>query len=388
MNRLSGYWALKYVLWILFLLAFLILIVLPLATSLLITNSPNLPLEYASYIKSAQKSQVILIQLLTGLWFFYIGSCFASFLNVVAYRIPRGQSILGSSHCPHCQTRLTFRDNVPVFGWLKNNGCCRTCRTPITSRYFLVEVALGILYLSLVLLSLVTGGMNLPLRIPNKGTGFERVLFDPKWDLIQIVFCQLTLISILFTFGLIKLEEKPLPVSILIFGIIVAVVTAFLFPSVLIVPWHNPGVAIANYSTPEIHQFLWLGLAGLTGVLVGCGMTWQRVEFRREAVFSCLLVGLFLGWQSSLSVALILALLGAIFRWWDPFSWHQLNLATKIVVATMIHLVFWKLLSLAGGFWPNHQSNAIQVVLAIVVMILSTSLTHRPIQKYPIERIR
>ena len=76
-----------------------------------------------------------------------LGLLIGSFLNVVIWRVPRGESIVKPpSHCPRCGTRLAARDNVPVLSWLVLRGMCRTCREPISPRYPLVELATGVLF--------------------------------------------------------------------------------------------------------------------------------------------------------------------------------------------------------------------------------------------------
>jgi len=75
-----------------------------------------------------------------------VGAVFGSFLNVVAYRLPRGESLSRPrSRCPQCQTQIRAYDNVPVLSWLALRGRCRTCRTPISARYPLVEAVTGLL---------------------------------------------------------------------------------------------------------------------------------------------------------------------------------------------------------------------------------------------------
>ena len=75
-----------------------------------------------------------------------------SFLNVVAYRLPRGESLIHpGSHCPSCDTPVKPYDNVPVLGWLLLGGRCRSCREQISVRYPIVEATTGILALSVVL---------------------------------------------------------------------------------------------------------------------------------------------------------------------------------------------------------------------------------------------
>ena len=81
-----------------------------------------------------------------------VGAIFGSFLNVVAYRLPRGESLSRPrSRCPQCQTQIRAVDNVPVLSWLALRGRCRTCRTRISARYPLVEAMTGLLCALVVL---------------------------------------------------------------------------------------------------------------------------------------------------------------------------------------------------------------------------------------------
>src|SRR6266566_6670729 len=75
---------------------------------------------------------------------FLIGACIGSFLNVVVWRLPREESLSHPpSHCPECNTRLAWRDNIPVFGWLFLRGRCRYCAVDISARYPIVEFITG-----------------------------------------------------------------------------------------------------------------------------------------------------------------------------------------------------------------------------------------------------
>jgi leader peptidase (prepilin peptidase) / N-methyltransferase len=74
-----------------------------------------------------------------------LGAIVGSFLNVVAHRLPRGESLVHpGSRCPACATPIRPTDNVPVLGWLWLGGRCRACRAPISWRYPLVEAATGV----------------------------------------------------------------------------------------------------------------------------------------------------------------------------------------------------------------------------------------------------
>ena len=75
-----------------------------------------------------------------------MGAIFGSFLNVVAYRLPRGESLSRPrSRCPGCQRPIRPHENVPVLSWLMLRGRCRGCGMRISARYPLVEAATAVL---------------------------------------------------------------------------------------------------------------------------------------------------------------------------------------------------------------------------------------------------
>jgi leader peptidase (prepilin peptidase)/N-methyltransferase len=79
------------------------------------------------------------------------GLIVGSFLNVVAHRLPRGESLVHPrSRCPQCATQLRALDNVPVLSWLALRGRCHHCQAPISPRYPLVELTTGALYAAVV----------------------------------------------------------------------------------------------------------------------------------------------------------------------------------------------------------------------------------------------
>ena len=81
-----------------------------------------------------------------------LGAVAGSFLNVVAYRVPRHESLVSPpSHCTACGTPVKPYDNVPMLSWLLLRGHCRACRTPISARYPLVEAATALLCVGVVL---------------------------------------------------------------------------------------------------------------------------------------------------------------------------------------------------------------------------------------------
>ena len=87
---------------------------------------------------------MLLLECLLDLIRFLLGAALFSFMNVVAWRLPRGMDPLqGRSHCPQCGHTLGAPDLVPVFSWLLLRGRCRHCGARIPVRYFLVEVLGG-----------------------------------------------------------------------------------------------------------------------------------------------------------------------------------------------------------------------------------------------------
>lgn len=73
--------------------------------------------------------------------FFFLGLIIGSFLNVMIYRLPRGETLLRPrSHCPACEHPLSIIDLIPLLGYLFRRGRCAYCSEPISLRYPLVEL--------------------------------------------------------------------------------------------------------------------------------------------------------------------------------------------------------------------------------------------------------
>ena len=86
---------------------------------------------------------------MTMIWLVFVvlvGACVGSFLNVVVWRMPRGQSIVfPGSHCPQCGKAIHWYDNIPLLSWCLLKGKCRFCKKPISVRYLIVEAATAVL---------------------------------------------------------------------------------------------------------------------------------------------------------------------------------------------------------------------------------------------------
>ena len=102
--------------------------------------SPGAPYPYGVPVSSSLSTMLTALAALLGL---FVGS----FLNVVIYRVPKGESVVRPrSRCPGCGTQLAEYDNVPVVSWLVLRGRCRTCREPISVRYPVVEALTALVF--------------------------------------------------------------------------------------------------------------------------------------------------------------------------------------------------------------------------------------------------
>lgn len=120
-----------------------------------------------------------------------LGLLVGSFLNVVIWRYPRGESLVQPpSHCPSCDTRLTPLDLVPVLSWLVLRGRCRHCAARISARYPLVEALTGLLF------------------------GLVAWRFGWRWELPAYLF----LVAVLVALSFIDLDTKTLPRRIIYLG--------------------------------------------------------------------------------------------------------------------------------------------------------------------------
>ena len=82
------------------------------------------------------------------IWSFVVGCCIGSFLNVVALRLQKEEDyIRGHSHCVECLHELSWKDLIPVLSWIWLRGKCRYCGRDISSRYWVVEVVSGCMFM-------------------------------------------------------------------------------------------------------------------------------------------------------------------------------------------------------------------------------------------------
>lgn len=243
---------------------------------------------------------------MSALCFFVIGSCVGSFLNVVIYRVPAGISVLAkASHCPVCQTKIASHDNLPLIGWLKLRGQCRNCGTSISSRYPSVELTIGLMFLLLYFVELISGGTNLPGRMPNHYAGVLWILFYTKWDLVSLYLFHCFVFCSVFSWTMIGRDGNRVPLKAALITIGLAVSAVLLSPHLL--PWTEGGIlsfmGLESALSPLVAASDRLFSGAVTGLLAG----WMTCRFCRlpfqPAIW--LLIGMTLGGRTAVVVGLL-----------------------------------------------------------------------------------
>lgn len=178
------------------------------------------------------------LQIYLGCVSFLFGACIGSFLNVCVHRLPRGLSVVTPpSHCPSCNTRIAWHDNIPLVSYLMLAGHCRKCDAWISPRYFLVELLTGLLFLAVWL---TESGLVVPVY----------------WILIG------GLIAATF----IDFEHYIIPDSLTIGGMVVGVVLSLLVPALHATGGQTVSVLVAARES-------------VLGMVVGGAMVYVIVEF-------------------------------------------------------------------------------------------------------------
>jgi leader peptidase (prepilin peptidase) / N-methyltransferase len=75
-----------------------------------------------------------------------MGACVGSFLNVLIYRTPRGESVITPRSRCRCGATIAWYDNIPVFSWFVLRGRCRSCGERFSFRYPLVEAGTALVF--------------------------------------------------------------------------------------------------------------------------------------------------------------------------------------------------------------------------------------------------
>ena len=88
----------------------------------------------------------LIVKILLPIFFFVVGTLFASFCNMLMYRLANDKPIIkdNRSYCPKCNHQIAWYDNIPLISYLALKGKCRHCHEPISKRYFFVELYGGL----------------------------------------------------------------------------------------------------------------------------------------------------------------------------------------------------------------------------------------------------
>ncbi len=241
------------------------------------------------------------------LWFLLFGSAIGSFLNVVIYRMPRGENLsFPPSHCPRCKHPIRWFDNIPVFGWLLLRGKCRDCKQPIAWRYPAVEAICAGLFGLLWAAAFFNGAFSL-----GEALGYSGY--------------HLVLLITLFAAGMIEFDGNAVPARLFVVSFFVG----FLFP------WEFLHLHPIGFDAPEPLKDFWKSahfsnaeweaagngltavLGAVGGLVFGIATCWLLPAIqRREWVFALAASGLFWGWQIALiagGVVLVFCGIGRLF---------------------------------------------------------------------------
>lgn len=238
-----------------------------------------------------------------------LGACIGSFLNVVAYRLPRGMSISRPpSQCPVCGHAIRWSDNVPVLGWLRLRGRCRDCSSPIAARYPMVEAAAALIVLLVGMLALVGRGDN----------------FDAIW--IARTACDAALCLTLLCAALIQSDGNHIPGRLLLPALLIGICVPLAWPAskaelaltgISEVRWGPRGVVVNSFVLGAASGLLiaafahWLRLS-VHGEPLGSPRSGQQQTSRVDWYALPALIGLFWGWPAVVVIVPVAIALGAL----------------------------------------------------------------------------
>jgi leader peptidase (prepilin peptidase) / N-methyltransferase len=266
-------------------------------------------------------------------WSFVIGGVIGSFINVVVYRVPRGLSLIEPpSHCPRCKHPIRWYHNVPIVGWLVLRGKCRDCGEPISPRYPLVELTFALMFGVLMTVEFVSEGINLPQREP---LNVVVVAGNDVWYLTLLY--HLLLLSVLLCGALIEFDRSRTPTKMYIWTIL----AGLLFP----LQWTLLRPVKAWPGEPT---FFAGGIDGLTGLAAGgtLGYIAWRVQGAKQVgglPMGLVCVGVFLGWQAVVPIAVVAVSLSVVAATVLPRKRQESLVPTSawLWAVTFCWILFW-----------------------------------------------
>jgi len=213
---------------------------------------------------------VILVPtLLQAAFFFALGASVASFVNVIAWRWPRGQGIVNPpSRCSTCGRSLQWWENIPILSWIALRGRCRSCGVRIGCSHVLVELGVAALFAATVVL--LYGGPFTERAAPD-ATWWTRL---GAWETAPALLAVLSLWGCLIAASLIDAETGYIPLGItsLAMGVGLVAMTAQGCMTRATDPFLLPGWP-TGFLTP---MWVGVGLGGLIGVASAAVLLWKN----------------------------------------------------------------------------------------------------------------
>lgn len=289
-----------------------ILLVVPVAIGLLAGSREGSGLTFSHIDQEYWVCR--LFELFLGIWCFVVGSCIASFLNVVAYRLPAGLPITGFSFCPFCRVPIRHSDNVPVLGWLMLGGRCRACKLSISPRYPTFEFIGGLLMLSVYLSTVLSHGANLPWqRTAEYSYGIPVNLRFMDESVFYVAGLHAWLLFFLYAGALTSFGNGRLPIRAWLLGAIGTLIAIVSHPELCILPigWRPSFAAMPTLSASPVFQAL---LTSFFGGFAGWVVAWLLSAKDRgsDRLAAGILIGMTLGWQAVGSILAIAALCSVV----------------------------------------------------------------------------
>lgn len=219
---------------------------------------------------------LLVAQYMPVLWVAAFGACVGSLINVLVYRLPLGLGVVTPpSACPICETRLTWRENIPIFGWLLLGGRCRFCRSRISPEYPLVEAFTALLFASLTLLYYCVPSNAVWLGVPvgQVRPEWAQAAATQTWPLFVML---LILAGSLVAMSLVDLKTFTIPAELTTVPAIVGVFTHGAWAAYVGLPPEHARADGFWWALPTPHPITgwwWIGAtfgaaAGLVGSMV------------------------------------------------------------------------------------------------------------------------
>ncbi len=192
--------------------------------------------------------------LMFGFFVFVLGSMVGSFLNVLIARLPFEKSIIWpSSRCFVCYRSISILDNLPLVGYLRLRGRCRTCKAPFSARYLWVEIGTGLACLALYFITVIgaSDAFGQPWHF-RPGAAFSYVSTDPV-KLVPsfvVLFAHSALLCGLIAAAVVDAKHKIIPIPITYFGTLLGLIFSVALPW----PWPNSPADLAAFT----NQTVWL----------------------------------------------------------------------------------------------------------------------------------